>query len=66
MKAVTPPCDGEGWNGLRFLEKISLEKKTVRQFQEPGTLLLSDAPGDEAHRGLESPEWRNERSNQWM
>ena len=35
----------------------------MRQFQEPGILLLSDAPGDEAHRGFESPEWRNERSN---
>ena len=49
---------------LPFWKKFLLSKETVRQFQETGILLLSDAPGDEAHRGFESPEWRNEWSNQ--
>ena len=48
---------------LPFWKKSLWSKETVRQFQEPGTLSLSDAPGDEAHRGFESPEWKNERSN---
>ena len=48
---------------LPFWKKFLWSKETVRQFQEPDILLLSDAPGDEAHRGFESPEWRNEWSN---